>query len=145
MTVGEAKDIVKELKGRFDLPFNSDDKSLIEKLYNEVLGKTFKATTCQTCYHDALIEIHCFLKKYNKMKVHANYRLKAGAIIHSTSFRSGEVFSNDNLTDEVAKEYLAMFPAQAYLFQTIPDKSPKVDAQLDGSKAGSVKKGAKEA
>ena len=69
MKIKEAKKLTEELKGRFDFPFNSFDKSSIEKLYDEVLGKTFVPTTCQQCYHDALIEIYLHLKNTNKMPI----------------------------------------------------------------------------
>ena len=50
-----------------------------------------------------------------------NYRLKAGAIINCPAFMGGKVFSNDNLTDEVAENYLKQFPDNVELFQKIPD------------------------
>lgn len=51
-----------------------------------------------------------------------NYRLKAGAIINCPAFKGGKVFSNDNLTDEIAEEYLKQFPDNVELFQKVPDK-----------------------
>ena len=38
MGLDEAKAVIKELRGRFDAPFSSADKSTIESLYYEVLG-----------------------------------------------------------------------------------------------------------
>ena len=49
-----------------------------------------------------------------------SYRLRAGFIINCPTFRSGKIFTNDNLTDEVAAEYLKQFPAMAEMFQAIP-------------------------
>ena len=51
-----------------------------------------------------------------------NYRLKAGAIINCPAFKGGKVFSNDNLTDEIAEEYLKQFPDNVELFQEVPEK-----------------------
>jgi len=121
MKIKEAKKLTEELKGRFDFPFNSFDKSSIEKLYDEVLGKTFVPTTCQQCYHDALIEIYLHLKNTNKMPNDLNYRLKAGAIINCPDFKSGKIFTNDNLTDKIAASYLKKYPNAADLFQKLPD------------------------
>lgn len=122
MELAEAKKIIEELRGRFDAPFGSTDKSTIENLYYEVLGKDFVPTSCQQCYHDGLIEIYHYIKKYGKMAEKLNYRLKAGAIINCTTFMGGRVFTNDNLTDEIAENYLKEFPNNVDLFQKVPEK-----------------------
>ena len=121
MELEEAKAIIEELKGRFDNPFSSYDKNQIEKLYFAVLGKTFVATSCQQCYHDALVEVIHYIKNNNKMAEKKNFVLRAGVIINCPTFQGGKVFSNDNLTDEVAEEYLKAFPEQAVLFDELPD------------------------
>lgn len=120
MKVEDAKTIVEELKGRFEAPFSSSDKAHIVRLYWEVLGKEFKPTSCQQCYHDALIEVYLYLKKYNKMKEKCNYRMRAGFIISCPRFANGKIYTNDNLTDEVAEEYLAQFPKNVEMFQQLP-------------------------
>lgn len=127
----EAEKLIEELRGRFDAPFNSDDKSTIEKLYNAVLGKQFKPTTCQTCYHDALIEVYHHLKKNGQMASKLNYRLKAGAIINTPSFKNGKIFTNDNLTDAIAKEYLKKFPQRIDIFQKLPKDAKSSKAVKD--------------
>jgi len=121
MELSEAKALINELKGRFDSPFNSTDKESIEKLYLEVCGKVFIPTSCQNCYHDALLEVINYLKNHKTMAEKSNFRLKAGAIIHSTAFMNGQVFTNENLTDEVAKGYLNKYPAQMVLFSKVPE------------------------
>lgn len=121
MELSEAKTLIEELRGRFDAPFSSKDKETIEALYAAVCGKQFVPTTCQQCYHDALIEIIYYIKKNKKMAEQKNFILKAGAIIHSPLFMNGEVFTNDNLTDEVAMRYLAKYPGQQVLFGKFPD------------------------
>jgi hypothetical protein len=121
MKVEDAKTIVEELKGRFEAPFSSSDKAHIVRLYWEVLGKEFKPTSCQQCYHDALIEVYLYLKTYNKMKEKCNYRMRAGFIISCPRFANGKIYTNDNLTDEVAEEYLAQFPKNVEMFQQLPE------------------------
>lgn len=133
MELAEVNKIIEDLKGRFDAPFSSSDKSTIENLYYEVIGRTFVPTSCQQCYHDGLIEIYNFLKKHGKMAEKSNYRLKAGAIINCPSFMDGKVFSNDNLTDEVAQEYIKQFPEGIDLFQRVPPKGSS-GAGKDGRK-----------
>ena len=132
MSIDEVRMKIDELKGRLDAPFGSSDKETIEVMYSEVTGRTFTPTSCQQCYHDALIEIYHFLKKYGKMAEKLNYRLKAGAIINSPVFHDGKIFTNDNLTDEIAAEYLKKFPEQADMFQKLPSggKSGDINDEL---------------
>lgn len=120
MQIEEARIKVAELRGRFDAPFSSSDKETIGNLYWEVLRKTLRPTNCQQCYHDALIEIYLYLKNNSKMKQKTNYRMRAGYIINSPKFDNGKVYSNDNLTDEVAERYLAQFPKSVSMFEALP-------------------------
>lgn len=55
------------------------------------------------------------------MKKKCDYRLRAGFIIACPEFRNGKIFTNDNLTNEVAKEYLAKYPLQEKYFSVIPE------------------------
>ena len=86
MTYEEATAKVVELKARFDRPFDATDKAVIESLYVEVTRKRFVPTTCQQCYHDALIEIYLKLKKEKAMPKQCNYVMKAGFIISCPDF-----------------------------------------------------------
>ena len=55
------------------------------------------------------------------MKEKCNYSLRAGFIIHCPTFHEGKVYTNDNLTDAVAAEYLAAFPGQRPMFAKVPE------------------------
>ena len=125
MTYEEAVSIVEDLRSRFDSPFGASDKATIEKLYFMIARKQFVPTTCQQCYHDALIEIYLILKKLKAMPEQCNYRMKAGFIISCPDFHGGKIFTNENLTDEVAAEYLDKFPGMQDYFQKVPKE--KVD------------------
>ena len=73
----ELKEVVDKLKELGDLPsYSSSDKSEIERLYKEVLGKEFTKTSCNDCYRDAVIEMTVYIKKNNRMKEKCNYILK---------------------------------------------------------------------
>lgn len=61
------------------------------------------------------------------MKAKCQYRLRAGVIINCPNFHNGEIYTNNNLTDEVAAEYLQRYPKQADLFQALPEESPTPD------------------
>ena len=154
MELDDVKRLIEELRGRFDSPFSSEDKETIERLYASVCGKVFKPTSCQRCYHDAFIEIVCYIKRNGKMAEKSNFRLKAGAIIHSPLFEDGKVFTNENMTDEVAMRYLAKYPGQVGLFQAMPkdfkpgdlpkgDEPTLEEAQAMLKKAEAVLNGAK--
>ena len=135
MTYKEATAKVEELKERFDSPFDATDKAVIETLYFEVTRKRFVPTTCQQCYHDALIEIYLKLKKEKAMPKTCNYAMKAGFIISCPDFYHGKIFTNENLTDKVAHEYLTKYPHMESYFQKIPsdelieNKQPPADSE----------------
>ena len=143
MTLRDAKREITGLRERYGAPYNSTDKDLIERLYWEVLGKVFMPTSCQTCYHDAVIEINLQLKNHNSMAAERKYLLKAGAIINSPVFDDGKIYSNANLTDDVAKRYLEEFPESVGMFQRLPDETaeePKKTAKEtdDAANGGNV-------
>ena len=136
MTYEEATAKVGELKARFDRPFDATDKAVIETLYFEVTRKRFVPTTCQQCYHDALIEIYLKLKKEKAMPKTCNYAMKAGFIISCPDFYHGKIFTNENLTDKVAHEYLTKYPQMEKYFQKIPSEELIENKQPAGSDSG---------
>lgn len=123
MTFDEAQRLTDGLRERFNTAFSPSDKDLIKRLYSVVLGKTFRQTSCQRCYHDAVIEIALFLRKNKTMAKEKKYTLRAGFIVACPDFHNGAHYTNDNLTDEIAAEYLAKYPNMAKYFATIPEKA----------------------
>ena len=121
MTYTEAREEAERLRQAYDRSYTEREKRMVARLYMEVLGKEFQPTTCQQCYHDALIEVYLYLKNNKTMAKRCNYRLRAGFIISCPDFKSGKIFTNDNLTDAVAKEYLAKYPKQEKMFQKLPE------------------------
>ena len=100
--------------------FSASEKAEIEGLYPEVLGKTFKKTSCNDCYRDAVFEMYAYLKKNGKMKEKTIYGLKNGVLLQM-GFGSGEFYTNANLTDEAAERFLQANPDKANFFSVIPD------------------------
>lgn len=135
--------LVDELRGRFDAPFNQVDKDAIERTYKAVIGRTFVQTSCQQCYHDAVLEIYHHIKKYGKMAEVKKYNLKAGAIINCPNFQGGKVFSNENLTDDVAAEYLKKYPDQVGLFETYEPQAQEETPDEDEDDTAKGNKGKK--
>lgn len=144
MTYEEATAKVGELKARFDSPFDATDKAVIETLYFEVTRKRFVPTTCQQCYHDALIEIYLKLKKEKAMPKTCNYAMKAGFIISCPDFYHGKIFTNENLTDKVAHEYLTKYPHMESYFQKIPSDELIENKQPADSESGADEAAGKE-
>ena len=116
----ELEEVVDKLKELGELPsYSSSDKSEIERLYKEVLGKEFTKTSCNDCYRDAVIEMTVYIKKNNRMKEKCNYILKNGVLLQP-EFGSNKMYTNDNLTDEVAEKYLAKNPKGEIYFAHVP-------------------------
>lgn len=131
MDVLEVVNKLKELGGKS--PLSSSDKSDIEVMYNEVLRRNFIKTSCNDCYRDAVIEMYSYLKKYGKMKEKSNYALKNGVLLQM-DFGSGEMFTNDNLTDEAAEKFLAKNPKGINQFAlTPPDWEERVSKRMNQS------------
>lgn len=119
MSVDEAIRRITELRGRVDSGLSSMEKAKIARLYSEVLGKTFKPTSCRDCYRDACIEMELYLRKNGAMKEKSRYVLLNGVIIRE--FGTGKVYSNANLTDKVAEAWLRKYPQQIKMFAAYPE------------------------
>ena len=117
MDVLEVNNRLEELRGTSAL--SASDKSEIALLYSAVLGKTFIKTSCNDCYHDAIIEMYLYLKNNGKMKEKCSYRLKNGVLLQ-TEFGGGDMYTNANLTDSVAEKYLAKNPKGIQFFEGFP-------------------------
>ena len=129
MTYQEALDRVQELRGHGNAPFSVEQKRLIAQMYPEILGKPFRRTACQRCYHDAVIEMAVKLRKEQKMREKCDYHMRAGFIIRCGDFDNGEIYTNANLTNDVARRYLERFPAKRVMFDRIPEEPAETPAQ----------------
>ena len=118
MTVEQALSLCREWIGRPHASLSSTDKQQIASLYTEVLGKHIRTCNCKNKYEDAIAEIYHYLKKEGKMKVQSRYILKSGVVIQPKG--SSKVYTNDNLTDEVAQAFLVERPNAVGLFVYIP-------------------------
>lgn len=119
MKIDEAISRIAELRGRVTSGLSSMEKAEVARLYGEVLGKEFRQTSCRDCYRDACIEMELYLRKNGAMKEKSRYVLLNGVIIRE--FGTGKVYSNANLTDKVAEDYLRQYPDQIKMFAAYPD------------------------
>lgn len=134
MTTTEAYDTLTALS-RATQPYSSAEESLISTLYAEVLGKKVRDCNCRDKWRDAVIEALLYLKKHNAMKPKCDYKLKAGVILHISG--SSEIYTNANLTNEVAQAFLREYPNAVGRFAVIP-KAEK--PQKKANKPKSTKK-----
>ena len=131
MELIEVVNRLKELGGIASL--SSSDKAEIEKLYALVLDKKFVQTSCRSCYHDAVIEMSVYLKKNGKMKEKTEYGLKNGVLLQM-GFGSSEMYTNANLTDDVAEKYLAKYPENIKYFARKPENwEERVKSRKEGN------------
>ena len=89
-------------------------------MYHDVLDKTFVRTSCNDCYRDAIIEMSVYLKKHGKMKEKRAYKLKSGVLLQM-EFGSPDFYTNENLTDDIAEEYLKKYPDNVGYFAELPE------------------------
>ena len=138
MTYKEALDRVEELRGRMSAPFSIEDKQLIARLYPEITGRTFHKTACRRCYQDAVIEMAVKLRKEQKMREKCDYHMRAGFIIRCGDFDNGEIYTNANLTNDVARRYLERFPQKRAMFDRIPEERAETPVQAEKEQSDKV-------
>ncbi|MBE6198004.1 MAG: hypothetical protein E7141_04925 [Rikenellaceae bacterium] len=124
MTVSEAYNTLLALS-RADKPYSSAEESIISNLYTEVTGKKVRDCNCRDKWRDAVIEALLYLKKHKAMREKCDYKLRAGVILHISG--SSEVYTNDNLTNEVAEKFLKDNPNAVGRFAVIPQ--PKAESK----------------
>ncbi len=108
-----------------DSVFSEEQRNLIAEAYQSLLGKQIPNCSCRNRYTDALIEI-CATFKIKTNMSNCKYQLKAGVII----WIGTDCYSNHNLTDEVAEEYIKKFPeAKEKEFQAWPDENEEKNAE----------------
>ena len=129
MTREDALTILQGLRERFDAPYSLEDKAAIRSLYKAVMGVELRVTSCQNCFHDAVILIHKQLKSNNQMAQEKKFWLKNGIVLTSPNFHGGAVYTNANLTDEIAAEYLILFPNMVTRFSRVGELRPKAKAK----------------
>ena len=124
MTVSEAYNTLLALS-RANKPYSSAEESIISNLYTEITGKKVRDCNCRDKWRDAVIEALLYLKKHKSMREKCDYKLRAGVILHISG--SSEVYTNDNLTNEVAEKFLKDNPNAVGRFAVIPQ--PKAESK----------------
>ena len=130
MTVDEVKILLSDLNRGYNTPYSSAEQATIERLYYEDLGKHLNGCRCPDKWHDAVLEINSYIKKHGKMKEKSNYKLRAGVILQIAG--SSEIYTNDNLTDEVAAANAAG------RFEVIPTAEKDAEAPKAGGESSEL-------
>lgn len=136
MTVDEVKILLSDLNRGYNTPYSSAEQATIERLYYEVLGKRLSGRRCPDKWHDAVLEINSYIKKHGKMKEKSNYKLRAGVILQIAG--SSEIYTNDNLTDEVAAAFLKEHPNATGRFEVIPTAKKDAEAPKAGGESSEL-------
>lgn len=92
-------------------------KERIDRLYWAVCRKHLRKCNCKDKYRDALLEIYSKLMYHKKTNTSmAQAKLVRGVVLQW----KGNHYTNSNLTDEVAREFLASFPQRKDWFEILP-------------------------
>lgn len=91
-------------------------RSTLSAIYWRLFRKTLRECNCKDVLRDAYLEIYAFMKSNNQIPKEMTARLKNGALF----FLRGQHYTNANLTDEVAREYLDKYPSAQGLFAALP-------------------------
>lgn len=104
-----------------DVNASKEEAARIEAAFLLVFKKHV-IRNCGNCVGDALAQLWRLYKtnpEQMKKQVECRYRLKAGALIR-LNFGDRMVYSNENLTDDIAREYILAKPSRLNQFQQYP-------------------------
>lgn len=100
-------------------------------LYEAVCRKTLRKCNCKNVLQDALLEIYAKLNHYNKHM--EEYKSQAKLVNGVVLQVNGNHYTNANITDEVAREFLDMYPQRKDWFSELP--SAARDESVEGEDA----------
>lgn len=90
-------------------------KAKIREAYKKLTGKNISAS-CSTCYIEAL-----FVIINNTPMASKNYRMKKGYVAQfDIAYKGIKAFTNAELTDNIAAEYLKRHPERIVYFEKVP-------------------------
>lgn len=88
-------------------------KKRVEELTRLILNAEVRKCNCTDRFLDALFMCRKQLKTYGVMKTPCKYKLKNNVVLQFQN----NVYTNANLTDEVAEAYLAKYPKTTYFVE----------------------------
>lgn len=130
----------KELFGRVvsKATYTPQEAARISAAYLQIFKRQV-VRTCGNCLGDALAELvafYCKDKERMKEQQECTYQLRAGMLIRM-NFGDNVYYSNANLTDKVAEEYILANPSRLSDFAKYPASIvKKIEALKDGESFG---------
>ena len=115
--------------------YSTAETLAIEQAYRAVFGRAIRDCNCPNRHRDAVIELRIFIKNHATMEK-STYKLKAGVVIQPSG--TSEVFTNDNLTDEIAEHFLKERPGARGLFAVAPEPGDAVKGPENEKEAAKV-------
>ena len=141
----------KELFGRVvtKATYTPEEAARISAAYLQIFKKQV-VRTCGNCLGDALAELTALYRKNPERMEEQNnckYQLRAGMLIR-LNFGDNVYYSNANLTDKVAEEYIMAKPSRLSDFEKYPEsivKKIETSAKSEAKKPAKSAKGNKKA
>lgn len=131
LSYSEVMNRLSEMKSRYDDGFSPSDRLFLQDMSVRVLGVPVRNSACKDCYRDAYLEIMYKLKKQGTMPKEKKFILRAGVLLQY----NGDMFVNENLTDDIAMDALIDNMGRKDLFQKVPDNLDEVLAARKAVKA----------
>jgi len=129
MTLSEATQELEALRGWSGSTGLPAYKERVRALYTAVTGKSLRDCNCKNIYSDAIVEIYSQLKHpNNRIMTNSKARLVKGVVLQV----NGSHYTNANLTDEVAREFLSRYPMRTDWFEVLPPKAEAKKAKSKG-------------
>lgn len=100
-----------------------DDAERLDGAYRAVFKREINRH-CINCLYDALILLRIRLKNdapQLKAQLECRYRLKAGVVLRMDGGKGAILYTNANLTDEVAARWLREHPETKHYFAQLPE------------------------
>lgn len=117
--------------------YTPDEAALIGAAYLQIFKKQV-VRTCGNCLGDALTELVALYRKNREQMKEQNecrYRLRAGLLIR-LNFGDSVYYSNANLTDKVAEEYILANPSRLSDFESYPES---IEKKIGGAESKTAK------
>lgn len=100
-----------------------DDAERLDLAYRAVFKQKINRH-CINCLYDAFILLRISMKNESrqiKARLECQYRLKAGVVLWIDGEDGRRLYTNANLTDEVAKHWLKEHPDTRHYFSQLPN------------------------
>ncbi|MBD5389595.1 hypothetical protein HDR64_00595 [bacterium] len=99
------------------------DAEWLDRAYQAVFKQKINRH-CVNCLYDALILLRIRLKndvQQLKSQLECHYRLKAGVVLRFDGNAGTRLYTNANLTDDIAERWLRAHPDTRHYFSLLPE------------------------